>query len=151
MHTFNLVAYALLSSTISHAMFISFEDCGSRDSIVVSVKITPCNILPCVLVKGKPYTIEIKFTASAHIRGGNALLEVVYDGVIKPLPIRASLTCGHLDPPCPIRPGGTYKYSYTTAISHNLPRRLLKVRWQLLRTDGMPFVCIQFPAKIETS
>ncbi|KER26390.1 hypothetical protein T265_14013, partial [Opisthorchis viverrini] len=93
----------------------------SRDSAVVSVKITPCNILPCVLLKGKPYAIEIKFTASAYIRGEDALLEVVYDGVIKSLPIRGSLICGHLDPPCPIRPGGTYKYSYTTAISHGLP------------------------------
>ncbi|TGZ67292.1 hypothetical protein CRM22_004886 [Opisthorchis felineus] len=146
-----LLACALFSSTISQAMLINFEDCGSRDSTVVSVKIAPCNILPCVLVKGKPYTIEIKFTARAHIRGGDALLEVVYDGVIKSLPIRASLTCGHLDPPCPIRPGGTYKYSYTTAISHSLPRRLLIVRWQLLRTDEIPFVCVQFPAKIENS
>ncbi|KAG5453281.1 hypothetical protein CSKR_202466 [Clonorchis sinensis] len=115
MQIFNLVACALLSSTVSHAMSIRFEDCG------------------------------------AHIRGKDALLEVVYDGVIKSLPIPSSLICGHLDPPCPIRPGGIYKYSYTTAISHNIPRRLLEVRWQLLRNDGLPFVCIQFPAKIENS
>ncbi|OON18838.1 hypothetical protein X801_05303, partial [Opisthorchis viverrini] len=93
----------------------------SSDSFVVSVSITPCNILPCVLIQGKPYTIEITFIASAHIQSEDALIQVVYGDVIKTFRMRGSAKYQHLDPPSPIRPGGTYKYSHTSAISHSLP------------------------------
>ncbi|TGZ67299.1 hypothetical protein CRM22_004889 [Opisthorchis felineus] len=151
MRIFNLLVCALFSSTITWARIVNYEDCGSTDSFVVSVSITPCNILPCILIQGKPYTIEITFTASAHIQGEDALLEVAYDGVTKYFRMRASARSQHLDPPFPIKPGGTYKYSHTTAISHTLPKRLLNIRWKLLKEDGLPFVCVQFPAKISAS
>ncbi|KER26384.1 hypothetical protein T265_06366 [Opisthorchis viverrini] len=52
----------------------------------------------------------------------DALIQVVYGDVIKTFRMRGSAKYQHLDPPSPIRPGGTYKYSHTSAISHSLPK-----------------------------
>ncbi|KAG5453272.1 Phosphatidylglycerol/phosphatidylinositol transfer protein [Clonorchis sinensis] len=151
MRIFDLLVCALFSPTISLGKIIIYEDCGSRDAFVVAVGITPCNILPCVLMHGKPYTIEITFIASAHIKSEDALVEVLYGSVRKSFRMRSSAKFQHLDPPSPIRPGGTYKYSHTSAISYNLPKRLVNIRWQLLRQDEQPFICVQFSAKISDS
>ncbi|GAA54456.1 hypothetical protein CLF_103126 [Clonorchis sinensis] len=105
MRIFDLLVCALFSPTISLGRIIIYEDCGSRDAFVVAVGITPCNILPCVLMHGKPYTIEITFIASAHIKSEDALVEVLYGSVRKSFRMRSSAKFQHLDPPSPIRPG----------------------------------------------
>ncbi|KER26388.1 hypothetical protein T265_14011, partial [Opisthorchis viverrini] len=93
----------------------------SQGANVLGVDITPCNSFPCTFTIGKQYTVRVGFAATTDIWGGSVVANSIYNGVTKALRLRDPVLCNHLIPPCPVRTGRSYVFSYTGTISWKIP------------------------------
>ncbi|OON18045.1 ML domain protein, partial [Opisthorchis viverrini] len=122
----------------------------SRNVQILSVGVNPCNSSePCVLFKGETASINITFKAEKDIVAGDAVVQGIYNNQTIPLPFPDKTVCSHLTPQCPIKEGKTYSFSHTHLVSQDFQLVSLEIRWELLDSDKMPFVCVQFPVQID--
>ncbi|KAG5452871.1 Phosphatidylglycerol/phosphatidylinositol transfer protein [Clonorchis sinensis] len=128
---------------------IPYTDCGSRGVEVLSVEVTPCSSDPCVVFKGELASINITFKAGQDIAAGDAVVQGIYNNQTMQLPFADKPVCNHLTPQCPIKEDKTYTFSHTHLVSQDFQLVSLEVRWELLDSNRVPFVCVQFPVQIE--
>ncbi|TGZ60605.1 hypothetical protein CRM22_008444 [Opisthorchis felineus] len=122
---------------------------GSRNVEVLSVEVTPCSSDQCVIFRGEPASINITFKAEKDIAAGDAVVQGIYNNHTIPLPFPDKTVCSHLTPHCPIKEGKMYTFGHTHVVSQDFQLVNLEVRWELLDSSKIPFVCVQFPVQIK--
>ncbi|TGZ67285.1 hypothetical protein CRM22_004883 [Opisthorchis felineus] len=147
MRHFNLLLWWIVRYVQFATAAIYYEDCGSQGATLLGVDVTPCNSYPCTFIIGKQYTVKIGFTATTDVWSGSAVAYSIYNGVTKTLRLRDPVLCDHLIPPCPVRTGRTYTFSYAGTVSWKIPDIEIYLQLQLVNQYTWPFLCVQFPVK----
>ncbi|KAG5453282.1 Phosphatidylglycerol/phosphatidylinositol transfer protein [Clonorchis sinensis] len=137
----------LLVPHITDALY--YNDCGSQGATVLSVKVSPCGGLFFSVNKGATYIVEITFKTSTDIWGGSVLLDTSVDGRTATLNLRETTLCNHVSPPCPIRAGRRYTFSYSDTVNWNIPTGKVALRWHLTNPYQWPFLCVQILTEIK--
>ncbi|TGZ67284.1 hypothetical protein CRM22_004883 [Opisthorchis felineus] len=84
---------------------------------------------------------------ATDVWSGSAVAYSIYNGVTKTLRLRDPVLCDHLIPPCPVRTGRTYTFSYAGTVSWKIPDIEIYLQLQLVNQYTWPFLCVQFPVK----
>jgi len=134
----------------SDAINVKYRDCGSQVGAVSAVSVDPCTSQPCVLPKGKNYTIGVTFksaetTAVAHAKVYGKVL-----GIKVPFALPQPDGCLNSGIACPIQKGQEYTYTATLPISTSYPSVRVIVEWDLMdhENGGNKLFCVLFPISL---
>ncbi|TGZ59318.1 hypothetical protein CRM22_009153 [Opisthorchis felineus] len=148
MHSVNLLSCSIIIYATSLTDAANFRDCGSTSATVRRVTTSPCNGSPCILLKGAPANIRIRFTTRQRTTIGEAVVFGTLAGERISLPWSHGNACGRVTPPCPIVPGEEYTYTYTGVVPTRYPAGVMTVRWELLDARMQPFLCVDFDVQL---
>ncbi|TGZ67294.1 hypothetical protein CRM22_004887 [Opisthorchis felineus] len=149
MQLLNLLITLVIICTNGFAEPTVFIDCGSEYAKPLAVSIHPCNGYYCVLERGKPTTFEITFQSFDNREAAGVEVFAIFKTTRILLRLPDSDICGRLNPPCPVKAGQIYTYSYTTTIDNRFPLDRQDIRWELHYGQfKMPFLCVQFWVRI---
>ncbi|GAA50053.1 Niemann-Pick C2 protein, partial [Clonorchis sinensis] len=146
MHVLNLIMCGTILHLSVLVCAVEFSDCGSTGATVVSLDVSECDIDSCTLVRGTLPTFSVNFialrdarTAYSNVRNSAGGSDVVH--------FPQSDVCPNLAPPCPIRAGVRYTFSYTAVVADSLQPGSMSIRWEIFYGSGAKFMCIEFKAQ----
>ncbi|GAA57661.1 histone H3.2 [Clonorchis sinensis] len=93
---------------------------GTGIGTVQALDIVPCDTEPCVIRLWRRTTFSITFTTAANINAGAVSVEGGYNSKTKAIALPQSSVCRNLTPPCPVRGGVSYTYSYTGVVRDDI-------------------------------
>ncbi|KAJ8045212.1 NPC intracellular cholesterol transporter 2 [Holothuria leucospilota] len=125
-----------------------FKDCGSKESKVSSVDISPCSTSPCEIVSGKNSSIDVTFTETAAADNLTAKAYGSIAGVKVPYPLPNPEACKNSNLTCPLKTGTKYFYTATLSVPKGLPKVDVVVELQLIAGDDKLVMCIDFPVTV---
>ena len=72
---FALFILAVLSCSIHSSWAVTpFKDCGSDLGVIVAFQVTNCDAVPCQLIKGQTYAMNLTFQAKAPSKSATLIL-----------------------------------------------------------------------------
>ncbi|KAG5454986.1 Phosphatidylglycerol/phosphatidylinositol transfer protein [Clonorchis sinensis] len=128
---------------------VDFRDCGSSKARVISVTISPCNPAHCTLRRGQESSVDILFTTTQRFTVGAARVQAGSPSGFRTLSITASEVCDLLTPGCPVLAGRTYSFKYTGEVPKRSTVGPMTIRWEMLDSNLIPFLCAEFDVQIE--
>lgn len=137
---------ALTIMAACQAINVRYKDCGSQVGVINSVSVEPCDKDPCVLQKGKNYTIGVTFTSAEATSMLHAKVYGVVLGVKVAFPLPQPNGCMDSGITCPVAKGQQYTYKATLPIATSYPSLKVVVEWDLMDHDtaGNKMFCSQF-------
>ncbi|XP_007252570.2 NPC intracellular cholesterol transporter 2 [Astyanax mexicanus] len=145
---FRLICAVLLPLlAFTRAEQVKFADCGSVEGKVSQVDISPCPTQPCVLHKGKSYTVNVTFSSDVDSQTSKALVHGVIAGVPVPYPIPEEDGCKS-GIKCPIQKQKSYSYINELPVKAEYPSIKVVVEWELRDDSSKDLFCIKFPVQI---
>ncbi|XP_045612982.1 NPC intracellular cholesterol transporter 2 homolog a [Procambarus clarkii] len=145
---------AMLSSSIVLAALLGLtsatlvQDCGSTAE-VTEVRITDCDIPPCILTRGEDIKVEIDFvnvkassTLTTKVIGNIAGIDIPWAGVVPDA--CTSLTTGD----CPLEENESVYYTADAPVLQEYPAVSVIVKWRLVDDNDETTVCFIVPAEV---
>jgi len=130
---------------------VPFTDCGSVDSVIQSVDITPCaDPTFCELIKGQDATVTIVFKPNTQITSINVVVTGIINNVPVPFPLPNPNGCVMSGLTCPLSAGSTYTYTQSIPVESDYPTIPLVIQWELKDQTGKDTVCFLVPAYISS-
>ncbi|XP_006170610.1 NPC intracellular cholesterol transporter 2 [Tupaia chinensis] len=142
-------AFLLLAlSAATQAQPVQFKDCGSKDGVIKIVNVSPCSTLPCQLIKGQSYSVNVTFTSNIQSKNSTASVHGILFGVPVPFPIPEpdGCKCGIS---CPIQKAKTYSYLNKLPVKSEYPSVKLVVKWELKDDQNQNLFCWEIPIEIK--
>ncbi|XP_068731671.1 NPC intracellular cholesterol transporter 2-like [Montipora capricornis] len=156
MFTFNmdrlcfLALFALVSLSPASAISVKFKDCGSDESTVEEIDISPCTEEPCVLHKGTNVTVQVKFKTKARITKATSVVHGIIQRVPVPFPVPIPDACEDQGLACPLEANQEYTFHTTLSVKALYPSIELIVKWEV--QDGgrgdVDVFCWEVPLRI---
>uniref|UniRef100_A0A8C4N697 NPC intracellular cholesterol transporter 2 n=1 Tax=Eptatretus burgeri TaxID=7764 RepID=A0A8C4N697_EPTBU len=115
-----VAAIVAASWTVTTCEPVRYLDCGSKVGKVHEVRVDSCPKSPCILKKGKNYTITVTFTSEVNSTKCEAKVYGVVDHIPLPFPIPITDGCKS-GINCPIKAGQTYSYVSTLPVKRSYP------------------------------
>lgn len=152
MNTFLLttVLYGILLTCITAKNITDFKDCGSKESSIVSLDLSPCTEEPCKFNINTTVVGKLTFQSKEYITNGRVKAYAVIDGVTFPLPI-SSDACQGYGLTCPINSGQKATFVIKQLIEPLFPRAKLDIKGELSDPQGNVVFCFQVPIQIGSS
>nr|ADX33319.1 ecdysteroid-regulated protein [Penaeus vannamei] len=140
---------ALGASLIAIASTTIVQDCGSK-ATVNGVKVSGCELPPCLLKRGEDIVVEIDFenlqetteSLTAKVHGNIGGVDIPWFGVDENA--CNDLTVGD----CPVEGNEKIYYSAHVPILSSYPAVAVIVKWQLLTQNNEDAACFLVPAQI---
>ncbi|KAL3313151.1 Phosphatidylglycerol/phosphatidylinositol transfer protein, partial [Cichlidogyrus casuarinus] len=114
---------------------------------VHSVKVSPCHVQPCTLVRGRNSTFTIKFTPSRDIDGGHVVFYGFTD-IPVPFELPDYGLCPNIHKGCPLKKHHEHTFHMNMIMPIEYLEGKIWVTWRLYDTDVNSFVCVTFLANI---
>lgn len=148
-YAFLLAAIVCMSSVFMSvtAMNVNFTDCGSEESKLVSLDITPCSEQPCNMKRGTTVTGTLTFIPSLDVTSAKVKAYAVQDGFNIPLPIPSD-ACQGYGLECPVKKGVQANFVVKQEIQQEFPPVKLSIKGEIIDPQGKMVVCFQFPIVI---
>ncbi|XP_053632984.2 NPC intracellular cholesterol transporter 2 homolog a-like [Cherax quadricarinatus] len=141
-------SFLLLAALLGVASPTFVQDCGSTAE-VEEVRITDCDIPPCILERGKDIIVDIDFinakastTLTTKVFGTISGVDIPWTGVVPDA--CTTLVAGD----CPLEVDENVSYSAVAPVLNNYPTVSVIVRWELEDDDGETTVCFMVPAQL---
>lgn len=128
---------------------VSFTDCGSKESKVVSLDVTPCDSDPCVFKKGVNVTVSLEFIPTEEITSAKISLYAIFGLIPIPLPLPNPNACEGYDLVCPLKPNVQDKFVLTQEIAESFPSGSFKIKAEVKDQNSNEALCFEFPVKIQ--
>ncbi|KAH3852270.1 NPC intracellular cholesterol transporter 2-like [Dreissena polymorpha] len=140
------VVFAAVFATVTAEVILTIHDCGSHDAIINSIKVDQCNAEPCIVQKGKDYTVHVNFTATRTVQEAHNVLHGGLGFISAPFPLQPENACqGSVT--CPIVAGQTYEYVQTMTCPTFAPSIAVQARWEVKDEHRQDIFC--FTTKLQ--
>ncbi|XP_068232794.1 NPC intracellular cholesterol transporter 2 homolog a-like [Palaemon carinicauda] len=140
----------LLSGLLGLVAGTAFQDCGSKGKDVF-FSVEGCEVPPCLLMRGKSYQIDFKFTASGATDTLTVAASANIGGLEVPWPGLDPDACKGVEAtanPCPIEDGSHVEWNMEAFVLSEYPKLTTMVTFKLLDQDGNLQTCAKLPAQI---
>ncbi|XP_028677402.1 NPC intracellular cholesterol transporter 2-like isoform X2 [Erpetoichthys calabaricus] len=144
-----LAFFFLSLIVVCNADPIKFVDCGSKVGKIVYVDISPCPTEPCVLQKGKAYSVNVTFNSNVDSEISKAVVHGIIAGVPIPFPIPIDDGCKS-GIKCPMTKDQIYNYVNELTVKSEYPSIKLVVEWELRDQTKTDYFCFKFPVEISS-
>ncbi|KAG5453276.1 Phosphatidylglycerol/phosphatidylinositol transfer protein [Clonorchis sinensis] len=148
MKPFKVLVFSLILYTSSTSKPISFIDCGSDGVVVKAVNLKPCNNDPCIVYTGQPSSFVITFEAEEDIHPKYYRLYSRVAGTLGEAVLPDNDACSRITPPCPLKSGGEYEFTYNQRINWNIPKILVNSRVEIVNEQLHTFLCVEFAVQV---
>ncbi|XP_067894768.1 NPC intracellular cholesterol transporter 2-like [Heterodontus francisci] len=142
-----VLATLLALGALCGAQPVKFHDCGSAAGKIITVDITPCPSLPCVLSKGQSYAVNVTFTSKTSSQTSMAAVHGILGGIPIPFIIPNADGCKS-GIRCPIRNNQNYHYINSLPVKNEYPSIKLVVEWELKDENDKDLFCWRIPVQI---
>ncbi|XP_029191176.2 NPC intracellular cholesterol transporter 2-like [Acropora millepora] len=143
-----LALLTLLNLSFVVGKSVHFQDCGSKESSISQVIVTPCPAEPCQLKKGVNESIEVIFKPVEVVTSSKVVVHGIIEGVPVPFPISQPDGCVDHGLDCPLQPNKEYTFKATLPVKSAYPDMRLVVKWQLLDQNANSIFCFELPVQI---
>ncbi|CAL8088886.1 unnamed protein product [Calicophoron daubneyi] len=122
MTEFLILLLTAVTSQLTLASPVRFQDCGSSKGSLIEVHVDPCDSNPCTLYKGRQVTLKLVFNSKEHITDAKAVIHGIILGIPVPFPLEDARVCPNVEPACPLDPSvGKYTYTVSFPVKHAYP------------------------------
>lgn len=138
-----LIAYLALVVADS----VKFKDCGSVESKIQTVDITPCPQEPCIFQKGSSVNVSVTFTSNVAIQNATTKVYGIIAGAKISFP-QPPYACQNMT--CPVPASKTVSYKNSVNVLKIYPSLSLVVQWEVVDTNGKMVFCFDVPVQIKS-
>ncbi|XP_020388861.1 NPC intracellular cholesterol transporter 2-like [Rhincodon typus] len=142
-----LLAALMTLGTLCGAETVKFHECGSTVGKILTVDITPCPTLPCILRKGQTSAVNVTFISKTSTKTSTAIVHGILNKVPIPFHIPNADGCKS-GIRCPIRSNQTYHYINSLPVKSEYPSIKLVVSWELKDENDRNLFCWRIPVQI---
>ncbi|MBN3292212.1 NPC2 protein, partial [Polypterus senegalus] len=144
-----LAFFFLSLIVVCNAEPIKYADCGSKVGKIASVDILPCPTQPCILQKGKTYSVNVTFNSNVNSETSKAIVHGIIAGLPIPFPIPIDDGCKS-GIQCPMNKDQIYNYINELPVKPEYPSIKLVVQWELKDQTNTDYFCFRFPVEISS-
>ncbi|KAM7427941.1 Phosphatidylglycerol/phosphatidylinositol transfer protein [Porites harrisoni] len=143
-----VAVFSLCSIVLASCEPVKFKDCGSKESKLEEVDITPCPAQPCQMKRGTNATVEVKFIPNKIISKAKTVVYGIIGGREIPFPGVREDACQDQGLTCPLKPGTENTFKTVLPVKPFYPKIIVDVKWELQDQDTNMVYCFELPVQI---